>query len=101
MPLLPSLPPFFPQLRSPPIRASLSALDPAPSPTRPCAPQAKEESIAAIFEAAQIKSDGKAKRVVVTGCLAQRYGGELATELPEARRAARAASRPAPRPLRL
>lgn len=47
--------------------------------------QAKEESIAAIFEAAQLKTDGKAKRVVVTGCLAQRYGAELAGELPEAR----------------
>lgn len=32
------------------------------------------------MEAAQMKQDGKAQRVVVTGCLAQRYSGELAGE---------------------
>ena len=48
--------------------------------------QAKQESISAIFEAAGYKKDGKARRVIVTGCLAQRYAGELAAELPEARR---------------
>ena len=47
--------------------------------------QAKQESISAIFEAAGYKKDGKARRVIVTGCLAQRYAGELAAELPEAR----------------
>lgn len=47
--------------------------------------QAKQESISAIFEAAGHKVDGKAKRVIVTGCLAQRYAGELAAELPEVR----------------
>ena len=45
--------------------------------------QAKQESIAAIFEASGYKADGKARRVIVTGCLAQRYAGELAAELPE------------------
>lgn len=47
--------------------------------------QAKEESIAAILEAANLKSSGSVKRVVMTGCMAQRYGHELAAELPEAR----------------
>ena len=51
-----------------------------------CTRQAKQESISAIFEAAGYKKDGKARRVIVTGCLAQRYAGELAAELPEARR---------------
>lgn len=45
--------------------------------------EAKQESISAIFEAAQYKEEGKAKRVIVTGCLAQRYGADLAGELPE------------------
>lgn len=54
-----------------------------------CALQAKQESISAIFEAAGYKKDGKARRVIVTGCLAQRYAGELAAELPEVRRHAR------------
>ena len=50
-----------------------------------CTRQAKQESISAIFEAAGYKKDGKARRVIVTGCLAQRYAGELAAELPEVR----------------
>ncbi len=54
-----------------------------------CVHQAKQESISAIFEAAGYKQDGKARRVIVTGCLAQRYAGELANELPEVRVAAR------------
>jgi len=44
---------------------------------------AKQESIDAILDAVRMKSQGKARRVVVTGCLAQRYGAELATEIPE------------------
>ena len=32
----------------------------------------------AIMEAAQLKADGKAQRVIVTGCLAQRYSQDLA-----------------------
>ena len=32
----------------------------------------------AIIEAAQLKEEGKVKKVVVTGCLAQRYSEELA-----------------------
>ncbi|KAI8463285.1 MAG: hypothetical protein J3K34DRAFT_381047 [Monoraphidium minutum] len=45
---------------------------------------AKAESIEAIIEAARLNEDGKQRRVIVTGCLAQRYGGSLAEDLPEA-----------------
>ena len=37
-----------------------------------------------IIEAARMKEDGRVKKVVVTGCLAQRYSEELAEQLPEA-----------------
>jgi ribosomal protein S12 methylthiotransferase len=43
---------------------------------------AKTESIEAIVEASSLKEFGKAKKVIVTGCLAQRYSEELAGELP-------------------
>jgi ribosomal protein S12 methylthiotransferase len=44
---------------------------------------AKKESIDAILEAARLKTDGKAKRLVVAGCLVERYREELKAELPE------------------
>jgi ribosomal protein S12 methylthiotransferase len=44
---------------------------------------AKEESINAILEMAQRKRDGGVKRLVVTGCLAERYRDELKKEIPE------------------
>jgi len=44
---------------------------------------AKKESIEAILEATQLKTTGKAKRVVVAGCLVERYRDELKAELPE------------------
>lgn len=44
---------------------------------------AKEESIEHILEMAQIKAQYPGKKLVVAGCLAQRYGGELLTEMPE------------------
>lgn len=44
---------------------------------------AKQESIDAILEATQLKSEGKAKRVVVAGCLVERYRDDLMKELPE------------------
>jgi len=44
---------------------------------------AKKESIDAILEATQLKADGKAKRVVVAGCLVERYRDDLMKELPE------------------
>jgi ribosomal protein S12 methylthiotransferase len=43
---------------------------------------AKEESVDTILEMAEHKKRG-ASRLVVTGCLAQRYAGELAVEIPE------------------
>lgn len=45
---------------------------------------AKRESLEAILEAAEVKKHGAAgRRLVVAGCLAQRYGAELRRELPE------------------
>lgn len=44
---------------------------------------AKEESIEHILDMAQIKAQYPGKKLVVAGCLAQRYGGELLTEMPE------------------
>jgi ribosomal protein S12 methylthiotransferase len=45
--------------------------------------RAKQESIDAILEMAQQKRDGKCSRLVVTGCLAERYRDELRKEIPE------------------
>ncbi len=44
---------------------------------------AKEESIDAILEVAQLKQTGSCEVLVATGCLAQRYGEELQREIPE------------------
>lgn len=44
---------------------------------------AKEESVHAILEMAQLKRDGQCKRLVVTGCLAERYRDQLKAEIPE------------------
>jgi ribosomal protein S12 methylthiotransferase len=44
---------------------------------------AKKESIEAILEAARLKTEGKAKRLVVAGCLVERYRDELKAEMPE------------------
>ena len=44
---------------------------------------AKQESIDAILEAARLKTEGKATRVVVAGCLVERYRDTLKAELPE------------------
>jgi len=44
---------------------------------------AKQESIEAILEAAKLKTEGKAKRLVVAGCLVERYRDELKAEMPE------------------
>lgn len=44
---------------------------------------AKEESVDAILEMAQLKRDGKAKKLIVTGCLAERYRDQLKAEIPE------------------
>jgi ribosomal protein S12 methylthiotransferase len=44
---------------------------------------AKEESIDAILDAARVKAARSGRRLVVTGCLAQRYADDLRTSLPE------------------
>lgn len=44
---------------------------------------AKKEAIDYILELAQLKKEGQIKKLIVTGCLAQRYKEELAQELPE------------------
>jgi ribosomal protein S12 methylthiotransferase len=44
---------------------------------------AKQESIDAILSAIKRKERGEVQRVVVTGCLAQRYAKELTVEIPE------------------
>ncbi|KPK17088.1 MAG: ribosomal protein S12 methylthiotransferase RimO [Myxococcales bacterium SG8_38] len=44
---------------------------------------AKEESIQTILEMGNLKASGACKKLVVAGCLSQRYPEELASELPE------------------
>ena len=44
---------------------------------------AKKESIDSILDLARLKQTDPAKRLVVAGCLVQRYGTELETALPE------------------
>lgn len=44
---------------------------------------ARQESIDAILEVAERRESGQLRSLVVAGCLPQRYGGELAKELPE------------------
>ena len=46
--------------------------------------QAKKDSIDTLLAAADLKADGTTSTVVAVGCLAERYGRELAAELPEA-----------------
>ncbi len=44
---------------------------------------AKSEAIDAILDLAELKEQGKLKKLLVTGCLAQRYREEILQELPE------------------
>src|SRR4051812_491593 len=44
---------------------------------------AKKESIDTILEAAQLKANGQAKRLIVAGCLVERYRDELQAAIPE------------------
>ena len=44
---------------------------------------AKEESVDTILEMAEFKKTGRCRRLVVTGCLSQRYPEEIAREIPE------------------
>ena len=45
---------------------------------------AKKESIQAILEAAHLKEAGKCRRLIITGCLPERYAPEMRAEFPEA-----------------
>src|SRR5262245_29755992 len=45
--------------------------------------RAKQESVDAILEMAEHKKTGACRRLVVTGCLAERYREELKVEIPE------------------
>jgi len=46
--------------------------------------QAKKDSIDTLLEASALKQTGRTRAVVAVGCLAERYGEQLASELPEA-----------------
>jgi ribosomal protein S12 methylthiotransferase len=45
--------------------------------------EAKKESIDTILEMAELRTKGQLKKLVVAGCLSQRYPEELAREIPE------------------
>jgi ribosomal protein S12 methylthiotransferase len=44
---------------------------------------AKQESIDSILEAVELKKAGAIRKVIVMGCLSERYAGELRKEIPE------------------
>lgn len=44
---------------------------------------AKQESVEAILEAARLKTEGKAQRLIVAGCLVERYRDDLKAGMPE------------------
>lgn len=44
---------------------------------------AKKESVDAILEMARLKTTGACRRLIVTGCMAERYRDELRAEIPE------------------
>src|SRR5260370_210358 len=45
--------------------------------------RAREESVNSIRELAHLKAHGRARALIVTGCLTQRYGLEISKEIPE------------------
>src|SRR5256712_5948075 len=45
--------------------------------------RAREESIEPILELAKLKQRGSCRALIVTGCLTQRYGGDILNERPE------------------
>src|SRR5215212_4129098 len=45
---------------------------------------AKKDSVDTLLEAADLKHSGTTRSVVAVGCLAERYGKDLAASLPEA-----------------
>src|ERR687896_74352 len=44
---------------------------------------AKKESVEAILEAARLRAEGGVSRLIVAGCLVERYRDELRAEIPE------------------
>lgn len=46
--------------------------------------QAKKDSVDTLLAAADLKDSGRTKAVIAVGCMAERYGAELAESLPEA-----------------
>ncbi len=44
---------------------------------------AKQEAIETIFEVAQLKAEGTVQKIIVAGCLPERYQKEIAAEMPE------------------
>ncbi len=44
---------------------------------------AKKESVDAILDAVRLKTEGRAQRLIVAGCLVERYRDELKAEIPE------------------
>ena len=44
---------------------------------------AKQESVDAILEMARHKTEGRAKRLIVAGCLVERYRDEIQKNIPE------------------
>src|SRR5437899_2679905 len=45
--------------------------------------RAREESVNTILELARLKETGRCRALIVTGCLTQRYGGEVMGAMPE------------------
>jgi len=45
--------------------------------------EAKEESVDAILEVARLRASGRVGKLLVAGCMVNRYGDELAAEIPE------------------
>lgn len=44
---------------------------------------AKREAIDELLELAELKKEGRIKAIIVTGCLAERYRGQISEEIPE------------------
>jgi ribosomal protein S12 methylthiotransferase len=45
--------------------------------------RARQESVDTILDLARLKERGRCRSLIVTGCLTQRYGGEIMREMPE------------------
>jgi ribosomal protein S12 methylthiotransferase len=65
------------------ITAELSDMDAVVINTCGFIESAKSEAIETILEFAALKKEGKLKKIIVAGCLPQRYGAETRKELPE------------------